>query len=374
MTAFKVMTIVGTRPEVIRLSRVLAVLNQTTDHVLVHTGQNYDYELNEIFFDDLQIKKPDEVLKINASSPSEAVGEIIKHSEKVMRKHMPDAVLILGDTNSCLAAYAAKRNKIPVFHLEAGNRCFDERVPEEINRKVIDHISDINLSYSSLARDNLIREGLPPDRCIKVGSPLFEVLTHYLPKIKASKILKKLELTKKKYFIVSCHREENIDDDRKFKLLFESLNKIADTYSLPIIFSAHPRTRKKMEESPQSLHKLIRVEKPFGFFDYNYLQLNAAAVLSDSGTITEESAILRFPAVNIRESHERPEGMEEAAVIMSGLDSCRILQALDISMDGSFHSRMQPISDYTIPNVSEKIVRIILSYTDYVNRKVWYEF
>lgn len=368
----KVMTIVGTRPEIIRLSRVLSVLDQTVDHILVHTGQNYDYELNQIFFDELEIRKPNHFLGVAGSTPAETIGQVIIKIDQVLEKEKPEAILILGDTNSCLSAIAAKRRKIPIFHMEAGNRCFDQRVPEETNRKIVDHISDINLTYSSIAREHLISEGIPSDRIIKTGSPMYEVINYYRSKIMSSCILKQLNLIEDKYFVVSAHREENVDSPSNLIRLQKSLNRIVETYNLRIIFSTHPRTRKRLEAQGLKFDPRIIFLKPLGFFDYVNLQINAKATLSDSGTITEESAILNFPALSIRETHERPEGMEESSVVMTGLDSGRILQGLKLLERQQKHHRVfAEVKDYTVDNVSEKIVRIILSYIDYVNRVVW---
>src|SRR3989304_2790832 len=375
MRKIKVMTIVGTRPEIIRLSRVLACLDKYTDHILVHTGQNYDYELNEIFFRDLDVRKPDYFLEAAGTSAAETIGQIIIKVDPILEKEKPEALLILGDTNSCLSAIPAKRRKIPIFHMEAGNRCFDQRVPEEINRKIIDHISDINLTYSSIAREYLLREGLPPERVIKTGSPMFEVLNYYSNKIDQSQILKQLTLADRDYFVVSAHREENIDSDVNLSKLTMVLNGIADSYGKRIIVSTNPRTRKRVEAKGIKFHDNVELLKPLGFFDYVHLQKNAYAVLSDSGTITEESSILNFPALNIREAHERPEGMEEAAVMMTGLETDRILQALLIltSQARGSNRLLRLVSDYNVPNVSEKVLRIILRYTDYVNRTVWHK-
>jgi UDP-N-acetylglucosamine 2-epimerase (non-hydrolysing) len=356
----KVMTVVGTRPEIIRLSRVLANLDQSpaVEHILVHTGQNYDYELNQIFFEDLDLRKPDHFLNAAGNTATETIGQILIHIDPILEKEQPDALLVLGDTNSCLCAIPAKKRHIPIFHMEAGNRCFDQRVPEETNRKIVDHISDINLTYSTIAREYLLREGLSPDRVIKTGSPMYEVLHHFMPKIKFSDILDKLSLQKNKYFVVSAHREENINS--------------AERYALPIIVSTHPRTRNKIEEKQIKINPLIKLEKPFGLNDYVALQLNAKAVLSDSGTITEESSILDFPALNIREAHERPEGMEEASVMMVGVNPERILQGLELlEKEGRSGNTYRPVADYSMPNVSDKVVRIILSYTDYINRSVY---
>jgi UDP-N-acetyl-L-fucosamine synthase len=369
----KIATIVGTRPEIIRLSRVMAALDRSTAHVIVHTGQNYDYELNEIFFDDLEIRKPDHFLAAAGASAAETIGQVIAKVDALLRTIAPDAVLILGDTNSCLAAIAAKRQKIPVFHMEAGNRCFDERVPEEINRKIIDHIADVNLPYSTIARDYLLREGLPPDRVIKTGSPMYEVLHHYLPKIERSDALQRLELQPGEYFVVSAHREENIDAPDQFARLCGMLNQLAQTFNLPVIASTHPRTRKRIEAAGVATHPLVRLLRPLGLCDYVHLEMHARATLSDSGTITEESSILNFPALNLRDAHERPEGMEEAAVMMTGLRWPRIADALAIlAQQGRGAQRtLRLVDDYSVPNVSEKVVRIILSYTDYVNQRVW---
>jgi len=373
MEKIKVMTVVGTRPEIIRLSRVIAALDRYMDHVLVHTGQNYDYELNDIFFYDLDIRKPDHYLEAAGKTPAETVGMVISKSYDVMKQENPDAVLILGDTNSCLAAYSAKRLKISVFHMEAGNRCFDERVPEEINRRLVDHIADINLPYSQISREYLLMEGIPADRIIKTGSPMYEVIHYYLPKIEASKILNELKLKERDYFLVSCHREENIDDPVHFKGLVDVLNNLAQDYSKRIIVSTHPRTRKKIESENIALNSLIEIMKPFSFTDYVRLELGAIAVLSDSGTITEESSILNFPALNIREAHERPEGMEEGSVMLVGLDKDLIRNALRVLSEQKrgVERTLDIVSDYEAPKVSEKVARIILSYTHYINRFVW---
>jgi len=375
MDKIKVMTVVGTRPEIIRLSRVIAALDRYMDHVLVHTGQNYDYELNDIFFDDLDIRKPDYYLGAAGKNPAETVGMVISKSYDVMKQEDPDAVLILGDTNSCLTAYSAKRLKIPVFHMEAGNRCFDERVPEEINRRLVDHIADINLPYSQISREYLLMEGIPPDRIIKTGSPMYEVIHYYLPKIEASNILDKLKLKERDYFLVSCHREENIDDRVHFKSLVNVLNSLAEDHGKRIIVSTHPRTRKKIESENIALNSLIEIMKPFSFTDYVRLELGAIAVLSDSGTITEESSILNFPALNIREAHERPEGMEEGAVMMTGLHYDLVNAALQIAIDQSRGNdrTLEIVKDYDTPFVSEKIARIICSYITFVNQKIWYK-
>ncbi|WP_414657592.1 non-hydrolyzing UDP-N-acetylglucosamine 2-epimerase [Deinococcus sp. VB343] len=369
----KVMSVVGTRPEIIRLSRVLARLDEYTEHVIVHTGQNYDYELNEIFFNDLGVRKPDHFLNAATGTASETIGNILIKVDAVMAEEKPEAVLILGDTNSCLSAIPAKRRKIPIFHMEAGNRCFDQRVPEETNRRIVDHTSDINLTYSDIAREYLLREGLPPDRIIKTGSPMFEVLTHYMPQIQASDVLTRLGLKQGEYFVVSAHREENIDSDINLENLALSLNTIAETYGQRVIVSTHPRTQKRIDAKGIQFHKNVELLKPLGFHDYNHLQMHAHAVLSDSGTITEESSILNFPALNIREAHERPEGMEEASVMMVGLAPERIMQGLRILEDQPRGEQrlLRQVADYSMPNVSDKVLRIIQSYTDYVNRVVW---
>jgi len=376
MKKLKVMTVVGTRPEIIRLACVLPRLDNYCEHTLVHTGQNYDYELNQIFFDDLGIRKPDHFLETAGHNSAATVGNVIIEVDKVLDIVKPDAVLVLGDTNSCLSVLPAKRRKIPTFHMEAGNRCFDMRVPEEINRRIVDHTADINLTYSSIARDYLLREGISPDMVIKTGSPMYEVLSHYRSKIDSSDILDKLNLKDGEFFLVSAHREENIDSDKNFNNLVLTLNTIAEEYKLPIIFSTHPRTQKRIDESEINFHKNIRLLKPLGFTDYNKLQICSKSVLSDSGTINEESSILNFPALNIREAHERPEGMEEASVMMVGLDVERVMQGLEILKDqpkGS-HSILNKVTDYNISNVSHKIIRIIHSYTDYVNRVVWKKY
>jgi UDP-N-acetylglucosamine 2-epimerase (non-hydrolysing) len=368
----KVMTIVGTRPEIIRLSRVMAALDRHVEHVIVHTGQNYDYELNQVFFDDLEIRKPDMFLEAAGASAIETIGNTLIKADQAMEEHKPDAVLILGDTNSCLSAISAKRRKIPIFHMEAGNRCFDQRVPEEVNRRIVDHTADINMPYSTISRDYLLREGIPPDRVIKTGSPMFEVLNHYRAKVEASDILDRLGLEHGSYFVISAHREENIDLGQ-FDRLVDMLNGVAETYGKRMIFSTHPRTRNRIEKEGIALNPLIETLKPMGFCDYNKLQLNAHAVLSDSGTINEEASILNFPALNIREAHERPEGMEEAAAIMTGLNRQNVLDSLKVIADQprGEHRLIREVSDYSMPNVSEKVVRIILSYTHYVNRVVW---
>lgn len=367
----KIMTVVGTRPEIIRLSRVMSALDEYTDQTIVHTGQNYDYELNEIFFKDLGIRKPDHFLSAAGKNASETIGQIIIKIDEVLEKVKPEALLILGDTNSCLAALPAKRRKIPVFHMEAGNRCFDQRVPEEINRKIVDHISDVNLTYSDIAREYLLREGLPPERVIKTGSPMFEILNHYKKDIESSNVLEKLKLKKQQYFLVSAHREENIDS-KNILLLAESLNAVAEKYGLPVIISMHPRSKKRFDAEKVKFSSNIQTLKPLGFTDYITLQKNAKATLSDSGTITEEASILNFPALNIREAHERPEGMEEASVMMTGVNANRIIQGLEIlEKQERNHIEFRPVADYSMPNVSDKVVRIILSYTDYVSRFVW---
>jgi UDP-N-acetylglucosamine 2-epimerase (non-hydrolysing) len=376
MKKLKVMTVVGTRPEIIRLSRVLAGLDEHCEHVLVHTGQNYDYELNQIFFDDLGIRKPDHFLNAAGGSAAETIGKIIAAMDSVLVDEQPEALLVLGDTNSCLSVIPAKRRKIPIFHMEAGNRCFDQRVPEETNRRIVDHTADINLTYSSIAREYLLREGLPPDQVIKTGSPMFEVLTHYRERIDTSDVLTRLALQPESFFVVSAHREENIESDRNFGKLVQTLNKVAEVYGLPVIVSTHPRTQKRVEAMGVQFHPLVQLLKPLGFTDYNKLQLSARAVLSDSGTINEESSILNFPALNLREAHERPEGMEEAAVMMVGLEEQRVLQGLAIlrSQPRGTERLLRQVGDYSMPNVSDKVVRIIHSYTDYVNRVVWKKY
>jgi UDP-N-acetylglucosamine 2-epimerase (non-hydrolysing) len=375
MKKLKVMTVVGTRPEIIRLSRVLFALDQYCDHVLVHTGQNYDYELNQIFFDDLGIRKPDYFLNSAADSvsASETIGKLIIAVDQVLAEVNPQAMLVLGDTNSCLSVIPAKRRKIPIFHMEAGNRCFDMRVPEEINRRIVDHTADINLTYSTIARDYLLREGLPPDQVIKTGSPMYEVLHYYLPQIESSTILRKIGLGAQNYFVVSAHREENIESVETFSKLVQVLTALAEDHDLPVIVSTHPRTQNRIDKSGVKFHSKIQFLKPLGFFDYVSLQMSAKAVLSDSGTISEESSILNFPALNLREAHERPEGMEEATVMMVGLEVDRVRQGLDIlsaQLRGLDRS-LQLVADYSMPNVSGKVIRIIHSYTDYVNRVVW---
>ena len=372
MKKLKVMTVVGTRPEIIRLSAVINKLDKSKaiEHILVHTGQNYDYELNEVFFEDFNLKKPDYFLNSAVGTAIETIGNILINIEKVIDKEKPDAFLILGDTNSCLTAIAAKRRHIPIFHMEAGNRCFDQRVPEETNRKIVDHIADINLTYSNIAREYLLREGLLPDRVIKTGSPMYEVIKLKLDDINNSDVLNKLNLEKNKYFVVSAHREENINSERNFMNLVESLNAIADKYNFPVIVSTHPRTRKMIEEKGVKFNPLINLLKPLGFNDYVKLQIESKTVLSDSGTISEESSILKFKALNLREAHERPEAMEEASVIMVGLKKERILQGLEI-LETQKKDTLREVYDYSMPNVSDKVLRIILSYTDYINRNVW---
>jgi len=376
MKKLKVLTVVGTRPEIIRLSEVIKKLDETVgiEHILVHTGQNYDYELNEVFFEDLGLRKPNHFLNAAGTNATTTAGQILINIDPILEQENPDAFLVLGDTNSCLCSIAAKKRKIPIFHMEAGNRCFDQRVPEETNRKIVDHISDINLTYSSIAREYLLREGLSADRIIKTGSPMYEVLNQYLPKIKASKILETLNLEKGKYFVVSAHREENIADEKHFYNLVEVLNTVAETYNYPIIISCHPRTKKMIEKKGIKFNEHVKLMKPLGFHDYNQLQINAYAVLSDSGTISEESSILNFRALNIREAHERPEAMEEASVMMVGLNPERIMQGLAELQNQNIENRnFRPVYDYYMPNVSDKIVRIILSYTDYIKRVVWSE-
>jgi len=374
----KVITVVGTRPEIIRLSRVLAALDQYCDHVLVHTGQNYDYELNQVFFDDLGVRKPDFFLNSANGSTGAAntIGNLITEIDKVLAEVQPQAMLVLGDTNSCLSVIPAKRRKIPIFHMEAGNRCFDQRVPEETNRRIVDHTADINLTYSTIARDYLLREGLPPDQIIKTGSPMYEVLHHYLPQIQSSPVLQKLDLEQHKYFVVSSHREENIDSEDSFSKLVGLLNTLAEDHRLPVIVSTHPRTQKQVTLSGAKFHPLVRLIKPLGFHDYVHLQIASKVVLSDSGTINEESSILNFPALNLREAHERPEGMEEAAVMMVGLEIERVRQGLEIlhNQPRGPERTLNLVADYSHPNVSDKVLRIIHSYTDYVNRNVWKKY
>lgn len=377
MNKLKVLTVVGTRPEIIRLSRVMAALDASNavEHIIVHTGQNYDYELNQIFFDDLGIRKPDYFLDAAGQTATETIGNILIKIDPLLENLNPDAFLVLGDTNSCLCAIPAKKRHIPIFHMEAGNRCFDQRVPEETNRKIVDHISDVNLTYSDIAREYLLREGLPADRIIKTGSPMYEVLHHYLPSIDRSDVLSRLGLVKHKYFIVSAHREENINNISNFNSLINSLNLVSETFDLPVIVSTHPRTRKMIDAAGLSLHRNIQLLKPLGFNDYNALQLHSKAVLSDSGTISEESSILNFPALNIRQAHERPEAMEETSVMMVGLNPERVLQGLmqlESQKRGEERS-FRKVADYSMPNVSDKMVRIIISYTDYIKRVVWSE-
>ncbi|MBE0484406.1 MAG: UDP-N-acetylglucosamine 2-epimerase (non-hydrolyzing) [Bacterioplanes sp.] len=372
----KVMTVVGTRPEIIRLSRVMAKLDEHCEHILVHTGQNYDYELNEIFFQDLGIRKPDHFLSAAGSTGAETIGNVIIKVDQVLAEVKPEAVLVLGDTNSCMAVLPAKRRKIPTFHMEAGNRCFDMRVPEEINRRIVDHTADINMSYSTIARDYLVAEGLPPDRIIKTGSPMFEVLNYYREGIEASTVLERLNLKEGQFFVVSAHREENVDSDKNFLKLVDVLNTVAAHYNLPVIVSTHPRTQKRVDAMGVTFHPNVQLLKPLGFKDYNKLQLSAKAVLSDSGTINEESSILNFPALNIREAHERPEGMEEAAAMMAGLEVERVMQGLAIleTQARGEQRDLRLVADYSMPNVADKVVRIIHSYRDYVMRTVWKQF
>jgi len=372
----KVLTIVGTRPEIIRLSRIIPLLDKFCEHKLVHTGQNYDYELNQIFFDELEIRKPDVFLEAAGKTAAETIGKIISKVDKIFINYKPDAVLILGDTNSSLAAISAKRNKIPIFHMEAGNRCFDQRVPEEINRRIIDHIADINLTYSSIARDCLLKEGLPIDQIVKIGSPMQEVLQYYMPKILSSKILKKFSLKKQKYFVFSSHREENLDNDERFSKLVRVINQLSEEYGLPIILSTHPRTQKRINDKNISFNSNVKLIKPLGFIDYIQLQINSNVVISDSGTITEESSILNFPALNIRETHERHEGTEEASVMMVELDIKNIQRAIKILKTKRENKKcvLNIVNDYNLNNISEKVLRIIHSYTDYVNKKVWKKY
>ena len=375
MKKLKVMTVVGTRPEIIRLACVLPQLDAHFDHVLVHTGQNYDYELNQIFFDDLNIRQPDYFLDAAGRNGAETIGKVIINVDNILEELCPDAVLVLGDTNSCMSVLPAKRRKIPTFHMEAGNRCFDMRVPEEINRRIVDHTADINLTYSSIAREYLLNEGLPADRIIKTGSPMNEVLSFYKTKIESSDILSKLNLEKGQFFVVSAHREENIDSDLNFSKLVDIINSVAENYDLPIIVSTHPRTQNRIDETEIKFHDNVVLLKPLSFSDYNKLQTNAKSVLSDSGTINEEASILNFSALNIRETHERPEGMEEAVVMMVGLNIDRVMQSLSILEDQSVdNQRIRKVSDYNMPNVSLKVVRIIQSYTDYVNQIVWNKY
>ena len=378
MKKLKVLSVVGTRPEIIRLSRVLAALDRYCDHVLVHTGQNYDYELNQVFFDDLGVRMPDYFLNSaeGSSGAANTIGNLITAVDAVLADVQPEVMLVLGDTNSCLSVIPAKRRKVPIFHMEAGNRCFDQRVPEETNRRIVDHTADINLTYSTIARDYLLREGLPPDQVIKTGSPMYEVLHHYLPQIQASNVLARLELKEGEYFVVSAHREENIESDQSFSKLVVVLNALAEDHQLPVIVSTHPRTQKRVDATTTKFHPLVRLLKPLGFHDYVNLQMRARAVLSDSGTINEESSILNFPALNVREAHERPEGMEEAAVMMVGLEVERVRQGLAIlqSQPRGAERGLRLVADYSMPNVSDKVVRILHSYTDYVNRVVWKKY
>lgn len=376
MKKMKVMSVVGTRPEIIRLSRVLAKLDQYCEHIIVHTGQNYDFELNEVFFSDLGVRKPDYFLNAAGKNAATTIGQIIIKVDGVLEEVQPEAMLILGDTNSCISAIPAKRRKIPIFHMEAGNRCFDQRVPEETNRRIVDHTADINMTYSTIARDYLLSEGLPPDRVIKTGSPMYEVLNHYMAQIDNSDILKRLDLRENAFFVVSAHREENVDSPKQLEKLMHILNTLAEQYELPIIISTHPRTRNRIEVAGIKFHKNIQLLKPMGFHDYNHLQKHALAVLSDSGTISEESSIMNFPALNIREAHERPEAIEEGSVMMVGLEIERVLQALDIikTQPRGDKRLLRPVYDYSMPNVSDKVVRIIHSYTDYVKRVVWKEY
>ena len=372
----KVMSVVGTRPEIIRLSRVLAKLDEHCEHILVHTGQNYDFELNEVFFNDLGVRKPDYFLNAAGKNAAETIGQVIIKVDQVLEEIQPEAMLVLGDTNSCISAIPAKRRKVPIFHMEAGNRCFDQRVPEETNRRIVDHTADINLTYSTIARDYLLAEGLPADRVIKTGSPMFEVINHYMPQIDSSDVLARLGLQKGQFFVVSAHREENVDCPKQLAKLAQTLNTVAQHYDLPVIVSTHPRTRNRIEAQGLEFHPNIQLLKPLGFHDYNHLQKNAKVVLSDSGTINEESSIMNFPALNLREAHERPEGMEEAFVMMVGLGVERVMQALQIlELQPSGNERLlRQVYDYSMPNVSDKVVRIIHSYTDYVKRVVWKEY
>ncbi|MBY7783159.1 UDP-N-acetylglucosamine 2-epimerase (non-hydrolyzing) [Vibrio fluvialis] len=376
MKKLKVMSVVGTRPEIIRLSRVLAKLDEHCEHVLVHTGQNYDYELNEVFFNDLGVRKPDFFLNAAGKNVAETIGQVIIKVDEVLEQVQPEAMLVLGDTNSCLSAIPAKRRKVPIFHMEAGNRCFDQRVPEETNRRIVDHTADINMTYSSIARDYLLAEGIPADRVIKTGSPMFEVLNHYMPQIDSSDVLKRLNLEAQQFFVVSAHREENVDSPTQLLKLAETLNTVAEQYGLPVIVSTHPRTRNRIETHGLTFHPNIQLMKPLGFHDYNHLQKNAKAVLSDSGTINEESSIMNFPALNLREAHERPEGMEEASVMMVGVGVERVMQGLQViaSQLRGDERQLRPVYDYSMPNVSDKVVRIIHSYTDYVMRVVWKQY
>lgn len=376
MKKLKVMSVVGTRPEIIRLSRVLAKLDEHCEHILVHTGQNYDFELNEVFFNDLGVRKPDYFLNAAGKNAAETIGQVIIKVDQVLEEVQPEAMLVLGDTNSCLSAIPAKRRKVPIFHMEAGNRCFDQRVPEETNRRIVDHTADINLTYSTIARDYLLAEGIPADRVIKTGSPMFEVLNHYMPQIDSSDVLERLSLQQGKFFVVSAHREENVDSPKQLAKLAETLNTVAAHYNLPVIVSTHPRTRNRIEAQGTQFHPNIQLLKPLGFHDYNHLQKNAKAVLSDSGTINEESSIMNFPALNLREAHERPEGMEEASVMMVGLAVERVMQGLAVletQHSGDLRD-LRLVSDYSMPNVADKVVRIIHSYRDYVMRTVWKQY
>ncbi|WP_337222565.1 non-hydrolyzing UDP-N-acetylglucosamine 2-epimerase [Vibrio alginolyticus] len=376
MKKLKVMSVVGTRPEIIRLSRVLAKLDEHCEHILVHTGQNYDFELNEVFFNDLGVRKPDYFLNAAGKNAAETIGQVIIKVDEVLAEIKPEAMLVLGDTNSCISAIPAKRRKVPIFHMEAGNRCFDQRVPEETNRRIVDHTADINLTYSTIARDYLLAEGLPADRVIKTGSPMFEVLNHYMPQIDNSDVLQRLGLVKGEFFVVSAHREENVDSPKQLAKLAETLNTVANHYDLPVIVSTHPRTRNRIEAQGLEFHQNIQLLKPLGFHDYNQLQKNAKVVLSDSGTINEESSIMNFPALNMREAHERPEGMEEASVMMVGLGVERVMQALQIleTQPSGDERLLRQVYDYSMPNVSDKVVRIIHSYADYVKRVVWKDY
>ena len=376
MKKLKIMTVVGTRPEIIRLSRVIAKLDEHCEHILVHTGQNYDYELNEIFFNDLGIRKPDHFLSAAGASGAETIGNVIIAVDRVLNELQPEAVLVLGDTNSCMAVLPAKRRKIPTFHMEAGNRCFDMRVPEEINRRIVDHTADVNLTYSTIARDYLLAEGLSPDRVIKTGSPMFEVLNHYRRGIETSDVLDRLGLAEHRFFVVSAHREENVDSDKNFRKLVDVLNTVAEQYDLPVIVSTHPRTKKRVDTMGVKFHTNVQLLKPLGFMDYNKLQFCARAVLSDSGTINEESSIFNFPALNLREAHERPEGMEEASAMMVGLETERVLQGLTIleSQSRAEQRGLRLVADYSMPNVADKVVRIVHSYRDYVMRTVWKQY
>ncbi len=372
----KVATIVGTRPEIIRLSRVLAALDRHFEHTLIHTGQNYDYELNEVFFEDLEIRRPDHFLEAAGRTPAETIGLVIARVDEVLATIEPDAVLILGDTNSCLAAIAAKRRKIPVFHMEAGNRCFDQRVPEEINRRIVDHISDINMPYSSISREYLLREGLSPDRIIKTGSPMYEVLHHYMPKIERCDVVERMGLERGQYFVVSCHREENVDSDTNLGKFVDVLEGLVSDYGLRVVVTTHPRTRRRLEDRGVLLDSRVELHKPFCLTDYVKLEMDSRAVLSDSGTITEESSILNFPALNIREAHERPEGMEEGAVMLTGLDWQTVRHGLGIlrQQERGADRTLRMVADYAVPNVSEKVVRIVMSYAGYVNRTIWHKW